>query len=90
MFRFRHGRPSSRNRINCRIKKILQYRSVCSRVNYPVEFLLVEQILSRSFRYYQIRAGVKFAPRLQPTTKIELKSEFIPSAGMSIAFDSIN
>ncbi|CAF4030239.1 unnamed protein product [Rotaria sp. Silwood2] len=26
--------------------------------------------------YYQIRAGVKFAPKIQSATKIEIKSEF--------------
>ncbi len=30
------------------------------------------------FRYYQIRTGIKFAPRIQSATKIEIKSE-LPS-----------
>jgi hypothetical protein len=36
-------------------------------------------IILFSSSYYQIRTGVKFAPRIQSATKIEIKSE-LPSA----------
>ncbi len=35
--------------------------------------------------YYQIRTGVKFAPRIQSATKVEVKSEVpLPFGGMKI------
>lgn len=81
MFRSRHGQSPGRNRANRRIKKIFQYRSIRSRVNFlPIDLHLDTPLVN--FRYYQIRAGVKFAPRIQPTTKVDLKSELIPSSGI--------
>ena len=39
------------------------------------EFLPLFTCVFISFRYYQIRTGVKFASRIQSATKIEIKSE---------------
>ena len=42
-------------------------------------------MLSVSFSYYQVRAGVKCAPRIQSTTKVELKSECPSPFGIDLS-----
>lgn len=81
MFRSQDGQSSGRNRTNRRVKKIFQYRSVRSRV---ICLSIDRHLRHTNFRYYQIRAGVKFAPRIQPTIKVDLKSELIDSTGIQI------
>ena len=45
-------------------------------------FILFFELIRFIFSYYQIRAGIKFAPRIQSATKIEIKSECPLSFGM--------